>query len=119
MFSKRDLAMCLFSVSGTLCALAAVDVAKPIIGASVFNWNALKPQKTAVGEVRSVVKGPTATLDELEMHVTTLNPGMEPHPPHKHPNEELVLLDKGTVEDRKSTRLNSSHSIASRMPSSA
>jgi quercetin dioxygenase-like cupin family protein len=46
----------------------------------------------------SIVKGPTVTLDELEMHVMTLNVGMEPHPPHKHPNEELVLLDKGTVE---------------------
>jgi quercetin dioxygenase-like cupin family protein len=98
MFSKRDWAVCLFSIGGTLCALAAVDAAKPIIGASVFDWNALKPQKTAVGETRHVVKGPTATLDELEMHVTTLNPGMEPHPPHKHPNEELVFLDKGTVE---------------------
>lgn len=98
MFSKRDLAVCVISVSGTLCALAAADAAKPIIGASVFDWNTMKAQKTAVGEARSIVKGPTATLDELEMHVTTLNPGMEPHPPHKHPNEELVLLDKGTVE---------------------
>jgi quercetin dioxygenase-like cupin family protein len=98
MFSKRDLAIGLIAVSGTLCTLAAADAVKPIIGASAFDWNTFKAQKTAVGEVRSVVKGPTATLDELEMHVTTLNPGMEPHPPHKHPNEELVLLDKGTVE---------------------
>jgi quercetin dioxygenase-like cupin family protein len=98
MFSKRDIAVCLISVSGTLCALAGVEAAKPIIGASAFDWNSLTAQKTAVGEVRSIVKGPTATLNELEMHVTTLNPGMEPHPPHKHPNEELVLLDSGTVE---------------------
>ena len=98
MFSKRDLAICLISISATVAAMAAVDAAKPIIGASAFDWNTLKAQPTAVGEVRPVVKGPTATLDELEMHVTKLNPGMEPHPPHKHPNEELVLLDKGTVE---------------------
>ena len=98
MFSKRDLAVSLIAISGTLCALAAVDAVKPVIGASVFDWNSLQVHKTAVGESRSIVKGPTATLDELEMHVTTLNPGMEPHPPHRHPNEELVLLDKGTVE---------------------
>jgi quercetin dioxygenase-like cupin family protein len=98
MFSKRDLAVSLIAISGTLCALAAVDAVKPIIGASVFDWNSFEVHKTEVGESRSIVKGPTATLDELEMHVTTLNPGMEPHPPHKHPNEELVLLDKGTVE---------------------
>ena len=35
---------------------------------------------------------------ELELHVTTLNPGFASHPPHKHPNEELVILREGTVE---------------------
>ena len=39
-----------------------------------------------------------ATLDELEMHVTTLNPGQTSHAPHKHPNEELVIVREGTVE---------------------
>lgn len=53
---------------------------------------------TPIGETRQVLRGPTATLDELEMHVTTLNPGEASHPPHKHPNEELIILDKGTVE---------------------
>jgi quercetin dioxygenase-like cupin family protein len=98
MLSKRDLAVGLITMSATLCAVAAVDAVKPVIGESVYDWNSLKVQKTAVGEVRSIVKGPTATLDELEMHVTTLNPGMASHPPHKHPNEELVILDSGTVE---------------------
>jgi XRE family transcriptional regulator, regulator of sulfur utilization len=98
MISKRDVVVCLISVSATLCALAAADTTKSFIGASAFDWNTFKVQKTAVGETRSIVKGPTATLNELEMHVTTLNPGKEPHPPHKHPNEELVILDKGTVE---------------------
>ena len=32
---------------------------------------------------------------------------------------QLLAYDKGTIEDRKSTRLNSSHSRRSRMPSSA
>ena len=31
----------------------------------------------------------------------------------------LDNYSKGTIEDRKSTRLNSSHSLTSRMPSSA
>lgn len=98
MFTKRDLMVCLMTISGTLGALAAVDAAKPLIGESVYDWNNLTVKKTAIGETRSVMKGPTATLDELEMHVTTLNPGQASHPPHKHPNEELVILDKGTVE---------------------
>ena len=71
---------------------------KPVIGESVYDWNTMEVKKTPIGESRSVLRGPTATLDELEMHVTTLNPGEASHPPHKHPNEELIILDQGTVE---------------------
>jgi len=30
--------------------------------------------------------------------VTTLNPGQISHPPHQHPNEELVIMDSGKIE---------------------
>jgi quercetin dioxygenase-like cupin family protein len=48
--------------------------------------------------VRRVVQRPTATLDELEMHITTLNAGESSHAPHKHPAEELIIVKEGTVE---------------------
>jgi uncharacterized cupin superfamily protein len=81
------------------CSAGLLAQNKPaIIGPSVWDWNALPVTKTDVGEVRSVVNGPTATLDQLEMHITTLNPGVASHPPHKHPNEELVIIRTGTVE---------------------
>lgn len=96
--TKRDIAVAFLAVVSTLGAVAAVEQSKPLIGESVYDWNALTAHKTEVGEVRSVVQGPTATLDQLEMHITTLDPGKASHPPHKHPNEELVILDKGTVE---------------------
>ena len=75
-----------------------VNSSKVVIGESVFDWNTMEVKKTPIGETRTVLRGPTATLDELEMHVTTLNPGEASHPPHKHPNEELIILDQGTVE---------------------
>jgi XRE family transcriptional regulator, regulator of sulfur utilization len=34
----------------------------------------------------------------LECHVTTLNPGQMPHPPHQHANEELIIIREGTLE---------------------
>jgi XRE family transcriptional regulator, regulator of sulfur utilization len=98
MITKRDLIVAILSIGATWWALDPGETAKPVIGESAWNWNDLAAQTTPVGETRSIVKGPTATLDELEMHVTTLNPGQQSHPPHKHPNEELVILDKGTVE---------------------
>lgn len=69
-----------------------------MMGSSIFNWNTLPVQKTKVGETRKVCQAPTATLDELECHITTLNPGETPHPPHKHPDEEIVIVKEGTVE---------------------
>ena len=54
--------------------------------------------KTPIGESRKVFRAPTATLDELECHVTTLNPGELAHPPHQHPDEELLIIKEGTVE---------------------
>jgi XRE family transcriptional regulator, regulator of sulfur utilization len=72
--------------------------AKPILGPTVFKWDDMKVTKTSTGEVRSLVKQPTATVDELEMHITTLNPGVMSHPPHRHVNEELIIMDTGECE---------------------
>jgi mannose-6-phosphate isomerase-like protein (cupin superfamily) len=69
-----------------------------LLGSTVFHWNQTKPVKNANGEVRSLCKQPTATIDQLEMHITTLNPGSSPHPPHTHVNEELIILREGLVE---------------------
>jgi quercetin dioxygenase-like cupin family protein len=76
----------------------AIADAAPVMGSAVFDWNAVPAKPTEAGSVRSFFKARTATLEELELHVTTLEPGKSPHPPHRHPNEELVILKQGTVE---------------------
>jgi quercetin dioxygenase-like cupin family protein len=43
-------------------------------------------------------EAPTPTLESLEIHATTLNPGQTSHAPHRHPNEELVIVKEGTIE---------------------
>jgi len=98
MITRRDLAVALLAVSVTLTAVAIASPSATVLGSSVFDWNAISAKPTPVGEVRSFFRSPTATLDELEVHVTTLNPGQASHPPHKHPNEELVIVKEGTVE---------------------
>ena len=65
---------------------------------TLFEWSALAPQPNRTGEVRRVVQKPTATLDELEIHITTLRPGEESHPPHQHRNEEILIVKEGNVE---------------------
>lgn len=71
----------------------------PDMGSMAFAWESLLAKATAVGAVRSVCRAPTATLDELEIHVTTLNSkGAMPHPPHRHINEEILIIKEGSVE---------------------
>jgi uncharacterized cupin superfamily protein len=44
------------------------------------------------------MRTPTPTLDELEIHISTLAPGKSPHAPHQHVHEELLILKEGTLE---------------------
>jgi XRE family transcriptional regulator, regulator of sulfur utilization len=65
---------------------------------STFEWNDVKPESTKVGAVRHFFRIPTATVRELECHVTTLNPGETPHAPHRHVDEEVIVVREGQVE---------------------
>jgi XRE family transcriptional regulator, regulator of sulfur utilization len=98
MLYRRDIAVGAIVLVATLGARAAVDEAKTMIGPSVYDWTKIPARKTEVGEVRSFFRGPTRTLQEIELHVTTLDPGKASHPPHKHPNEEMIIVREGTVE---------------------
>lgn len=95
--TRRDVVLGLLAMP-PLNAIAAAGDDPHVMGSTVFNWNDMKPEKTATGEVRSLCKSPTATVDQLEMHVTTLNPGQTSHAPHRHVNEELIILREGECE---------------------
>ena len=95
--TRRDLVVAFIASIGTAGAFAVADQG-PVMGSAVFDWNAIPAKATDTGSVRSFFKARTATLDELEVHVTTLDPGKSPHPPHRHPNEEMVIVRQGTLE---------------------
>ena len=95
--TPRDLGVALVSISLTLGVGAAAQKAA-LLPSSVFLWETVPVKTTEVGSTRQFVRAPTATLDELEIHVTTLNSGQTSHAPHQHPNEELLIIKEGTVE---------------------
>lgn len=70
----------------------------PLRNSTLFAWESLKPTETKVGSRRHVIRTSTETLDELESHITTLNPGVASHEPHTHANEEMIILKEGTLE---------------------
>jgi XRE family transcriptional regulator, regulator of sulfur utilization len=97
--TRRSTVMGLLALPAALNALAAEEKGGgSVLGPTVFEWEDMKAVKTKTGEVRSLCKEPTATVDQLEMHVSTLNPGLESHPPHRHVNEELIILREGECE---------------------
>lgn len=98
MITRRDVLVGLVGAALTMMTVTAIDARREVMGSTIFDWNTLKAQPNKTGSVRRVVQQPTATLDELEMHITTLNPGLSSHAPHQHPDEELLIIKEGTVE---------------------
>src|SRR5580698_7820677 len=97
--TRRDLFVVLVSVSLAAAGFAyAQSVASnPVMHLCVYNCDDLKPVPTKVGSRRAVFDAPTPTLSNFECHITTLNPGESPHPPHHHPDEELMVVKEGTL----------------------
>jgi XRE family transcriptional regulator, regulator of sulfur utilization len=98
MITRRDGLVALLTLSVTLSVIGFANTDTSLMGSSIFDWNSIEAKPTKVGSTRKFFQAPTATLDELECHVTTLNPGETPHAPHKHPDEELIIVKEGTVE---------------------
>jgi quercetin dioxygenase-like cupin family protein len=69
-----------------------------VLATTFVDWNSLAPSPTSAGQVRHVFDNPTVAMDKLEVHITTLNPGMESHPIHRHPWEEILLIKDGDFE---------------------
>lgn len=42
--------------------------------------------------------GPTDQLSGVSAGACILEPGMSPHPPHQHPEEEFLIIGEGTGE---------------------
>ena len=99
MITRRD---CCVAALAALIAGAAVALAqspaKPIMHSAVFDWEKMKVETTKPGEHRAVFNAPVATLDRLECHITTLNPGEQPHDPHQHAEEEMLFIKEGTLD---------------------
>src|SRR6185295_5168060 len=98
MITKRDLLVGTLAADLTFVGITLAQSKKPLMTSSVFDWNAIAAKSTKTGARRDFFDAPTATLDTLECHVTTINPGEAPHSPHRHPDEELIIVKEGTIE---------------------
>jgi len=72
---------------------------EPVLGSVAITWDEIVALPLGSGgRARQLLRVPTATLDQLEMHITWLPPGQTTHAPHTHPNEEVIVIREGTLE---------------------
>ena len=70
-----------------------------LLESSVVKADGLRPEGAAPGAKAYVhFNGPTKQLAALASGFVTLEPGAQPHPPHRHPEEEIMIVGEGTGE---------------------
>jgi mannose-6-phosphate isomerase-like protein (cupin superfamily) len=90
--TRRDLSLLL----PILMALPST----PALPSKCYEFSALPVKKDAKtqNESRQVFDGYTHTGFPVDLHITTLAPGMMPHAAHHHAHEEAIFIKEGTLE---------------------
>jgi uncharacterized cupin superfamily protein len=86
-------------LAAAFSAILPMHAANPLnLASAVYDWQKMQAEPTANGVRRSLFDGPTATLDKLHCHITTLNPGQTSGEPRLHLQEEVLIVKEGLVE---------------------
>ena len=71
----------------------------PLLRSGVVKAEGIQPEGAAPGAKAYVhFNGPTEQLAALASGLVTLEPGAQPHPPHRHPEEEIMIVGEGSGE---------------------
>jgi quercetin dioxygenase-like cupin family protein len=95
--SRRDLGL-------LLPALASATAAQPtpaqskVLPSKVYRTEQIPYTGDDRKRGRKFFLGTTHAGFNLDMHETIIGPGEISHPPHKHVNEEIILIFEGTAE---------------------
>ncbi len=78
-------------------ALSA-SAADPALADAILSPAQAQHAAASYGESWIYFRGSTGQLSSLASGCYRLKPGMAPHPPHTHPDEELMVITEGTGE---------------------
>ena len=92
--SRRELC---FILPAMLVAGSKAGAAEAL-PSKVYPFNSLPVQKSGGNTFRPIFEGVTHEGYYLELHESELAPNAMPHPPHRHPHEEVFLVREGTLE---------------------
>ena len=79
-------------------ALSVPGAAAPKLPDGTIDEAKAKLTKETFGDLRIYFDGPTDQLKAMTAGSLRLKPGATPHAPHKHPEEEFMLITEGKGE---------------------
>lgn len=79
-------------------ALAASAMPAGAIPNSTMDKSQANVSHEAFGDLRVYFEGKTDQLGAMTFGSLQLKPGMAPHPPHQHPEEEIMVVAEGAGE---------------------
>lgn len=81
-----------------LVPLALLGAEAGTLPNSLVDNKSSKLARQPFGDLRTYFDGPTDQLKSLNAGSLLLKPGMSPHPPHQHPEEEIMVVTEGSGE---------------------
>jgi len=93
--SRRELAALL-----PMLATAQPQTDQTVLRSKTYDFGALQGKTDPSGARKgwTVFNGVTTRGMHIGTHISELQPGQSPHPPHQHVHEEIIMLSQGTVE---------------------
>jgi quercetin dioxygenase-like cupin family protein len=94
--TRRTILQTLVAGLALPAAGGAADAAQ--VPTSVVASSGGKLDAQPFGDLRVFLEGPTEQLKGLTVGNLALKPGQTPHPPHRHPEEEILIITAGNGE---------------------
>ena len=97
MAKRRDLLKWM-PLGATALPMALFGAGPGKLPSAVVSAKNAKVTHESFGDLRVFFEGPTDQLKMMTAGSLMLKPGMTPHPPHKHEEEEFMVVTEGTGE---------------------
>lgn len=82
----------------SMLALGGVMSMSAEVESGVVGQDTVRPAMHPFGDHRIFMQGPTEMMKTFESGNVYIKPGKTPHPPHRHIDEEIMLVTEGSGE---------------------